>query len=245
MLKSEREKRQAAEATASELSSKLAEMQDQIAKGTQKGDAKAEEIGAEALATMSPEELDALREDFPVFGKVIDSLMGTIGNLNKEVKALKASEQTREVVAQKQTAETVQELIDAEPILLHLQTTDPELFARAVEIDKTLMNNPRYPDTASRFAKVAEIMESSFGPFDGITPAKPVVQTTNKEEARKAVLDKVSKTAASPKSLSDIPAGDPPESDEMANLENLSAAELSDRLMKMSSDQRTAFLNRF
>lgn len=246
VLKSEREKRQAAEAATAELTSKLAEMQEQLAKGTQKGDAKAEEIGAEALATMTPDELDALRADFPVFGKVIDSLMGTIGSLSKEVESLKQTEEVRAVDNQRRAATSVQELIDNEPVLLHLQTKDPDLFAKAVEIDKTLMNNPRYPDMASRFAKVSQIMESTFGPFDGVTaPKKDTAPTVSKEVARKAVLDKVASTPASPKSLSDIPAGEPPESDEMANLESLSAAELSDRMMKMTSDQRTAFLNRF
>lgn len=247
VLKSEREARRAAEHAVAELSQKMEDIQAQLAKGTDKGDAKAAEIGTEALATMSPEELSALREDFPAFGKAIDALMGTIGSLTKEVETLKQTEQVRTEDSNRKTASTVQELIDGEPVLVHLQTTDPDLFARAVEIDKTLMGNPKYPDMASRFAKVAEIMESTFGPFDGVaakkdTSPKPSV---DKEVARKAVIEKIEATKATPKSLSDLPAGDPPASDEQSALENLSAVELTDRMLKMTPDQRTAFLNRF
>ena len=250
VLKSEREKRQAAEATVAELSQKMEQVQAQLAKGTTKGDAKAVEIGTEALATMSPEELDALRSDFPVFGKVIDSLMGTIGTLTKEVETLKQSEQVRTTTSQNQAAATVQELIDGEPILLHLQTNDPDLFDKAVEIDRALMNNPKYPDMASRFKKVAEIMDSTFGPFEGV-PEKvkdlPAAKepSVDKDAARKVVMEKIEKAKAVPNSLSDVPSGEAPASDEVANLESLSALEITDRLMKMSADQRTAYLNRF
>ncbi len=250
VLKSEREKRQAAEEAVAELSQKMEQMQAQLAKGTDRGDAKAAEIGTEALATMTPEELDALRSDFPVFGKVIDSLMGTIGTLTKEVETLKQSEQVRTTTSQNQAATTVQELIDGEPILLHLQTSSPDLFAKAIEIDKTLMGNPKYPDMASRFEKVAEIMDSTFGPFDGVpakvkTPPATHETSVNKDAARKIVLEKIEKNKAVPNSLSDAPSGEPPASDEVASLENLSALELTDRLLKMSADQRTAYLNRF
>ena len=247
VLKSEREARRAAEHAVAELSQKMEDIQAQLAKCTSNGDAKAAEIGTEALATMTPEELDVLRTDFPTFGRAIDALMGTIGSLTKEVETLKQTEQVRSEDSNRKTASTVQELIDGEPVLVHLQATDPDLFARAVEIDKTLMGNPKYPDMASRFAKVAEIMDSTFGPFEGVA-AKTVAgpkPSIDKEAARKAVIEKIEATKATPKSLSDLPAGGPPASDEQSALENLSAIELTDRMMKMSPDQRTAFLNRF
>lgn len=250
VLKSERDKRQAAEATVAELTSKVEEIQQQLAKGTSKGDAKAEELGAEALAAMSPEELDALRSDFPVFGKVIDALMGTVASLTNEVNSLKQSEQTREADSRRSVAVSVQELIDNEPVLAYLQTKDTELFDKAIAIDNTLKGDKRYPTMADRFAKVAELMENTFGPFEGVTSKKapstskdePVV---SKEQVRDTVIKKVAETKVTPKSLSDIPAGEMPESDELASMESLSAVEISDRLMKMSSDQRTAFLKRF
>ena len=247
VLKSEREKRQAAESAVAELSSKIEEIQAQLAKGTDKGDAKAEQLGSEALATMAPEELDALRTDFPVFGNVIDKLMGTISSLTKEVSSLKQSEQVREADTRRSTAVTVQELIDNEPVLVHLQANDPKLFAKAVEIDNTLKGDIRFPTMADRFKKVAEIMETTFGPFEGIKvkAAPETTKTTvSKEKVDQVINQKIEQNKAAPKSLSDIPAGDPPESSEQNELESLSSAEISDRLMKMTADQRTAFLNR-
>lgn len=247
VLKSEREKRQAAESAVAELSSKIEEIQAQLAKGTDRGDAKAEQLGSEALATMTPEELDALRTDFPVFGNVIDKLMGTISSLTKEVSSLKQNEQVREADTRRNTAVTVQELIDNEPVLVHLQANDPKLFAKAVEIDNTLKGDIRFPTMADRFKKVAEIMETTFGPFEGIK-AKAAPETTkpnvSKEKVDQVITQKIEQNKAAPKSLSDIPAGDPPESSEQDELESLSSAEISDRLMKMTADQRTAFLNR-
>jgi hypothetical protein len=250
VLKTEREKRQAAESAVAELTSKVEEIQAQLAKGTTKGDAKAEQLGEEALATMSSEELDALRSDFPVFGKVIDSLMGTINSLSSEVTSLKQSEQTREADTRRSVASTVQELIDNEPVLAFLQTTDPALFDKAIAIDNTLKGDKRYPTMADRFSKVAELMETTFGPFEGVASKKAPTTSqekpsVSKEQVRDTVIKKVAETKAQPKSLSDIPAGEMPESDELSNLENLSASEISDRMMKMSSDQRTAFLKRF
>ena len=248
VLKSERERRHAAETAVADLTGKLSEIQEQLAKGTHKGDAKAEQLGEEALSAMSSEELDALREDFPAFGSVIDKLMGTIGSLTQQVESLKRSDQDREIAEQRSAARSVQELIDNEPVLLHLQSKEPALFAKAVEIDRALTGDARYPDMASRFAQVAKIMETTFGPFDGVSkPAAHVAPdrpSVDKETVRKAVAEKVASTKATPRSLSDIPAGDMPESDEMARLENLSTVELTDRLLKMTSDQRTAFLNR-
>jgi len=243
VLKGEREKRQAAEAAVAAMSAKMQDIERQMAKGTEKGDAAAEQ----ELANLSSEELEAIRTDFPVFGSVIDKLMAKIGTLTNEITAIKRVEETREATARTETAKTVQELIDGDPILLHLQTTDPDLFAKAVELDRTLMGNPRYPDMASRFAKVSEIMETTFGPFEGVKrpAASPPAIEINKDAARGSVAKQVASSKASPKSLSDIPAGDPPASSELDNLENLSTVELSDRLMKMTPDQRTAFLNRF
>lgn len=243
VLKGEREKRQAAEAAVAELNAKVQQIEQQMAKGTDKGDAAA----AKELEALSAEELEAIRTDFPVFGNVIDKLLTKIGTLTDEITTIKQGEQAREATARTETAKTVQELIDGDPVLLHLQTTDPDLFAKAVEIDRALMGNPRYSDMATRFAKVSEVMESTFGPFEGVKHPAPPPSTieVDKDVARGSVEKQVAASKASPKSLSDIPAGDPPASSELDNLENLSAVELSDRMMKMSPDQRTAFLNRF
>lgn len=249
VLRSERERRQVAESAVQELTSKVAEIQEQLAKGTQAGDAKASEVAKEAAGTLDPEELEALRSDFPVFGKVLDKLMSTIDGLTTQVTTLQEREQSRQIETQRTVAMTVQDHIDANPVLSHLQSTNPDLFARAVEIDNTLRKDPKFGDMGDRFAKVAATMETLYGPFDGVVKEKvteevPPTPPVSKEAARKAVEEKIKGSPASPKSLSDLPAGEAPESNEFDAINNASASEIGDKLLRMTPEQRTAFLNR-
>lgn len=253
VLRTERGRRQAAENAVGELSARLDELQAQLAQGTAQGDKQAAQTAEAALDGMSAEELEALREDFPVFGKVIDQLLSRIHDLADQVTDLSARETTREQSVRQNVQQTVQELIDEQPVLAYLQTQEPALFTAAVELDATLAKDPRYSDLATRFTKVAELMDQAYGPFpiappvaekpaEPAAPSKPSVQ--NKEAARKAVIDTLNKAQAKPATLSDIPAGDLPESDELLSLENMSATEVGDRLMKMTPEQREKFLNR-
>lgn len=251
VLKSEREKRQAAEAQVEELSQQVAQIQAQLAKGTQAGDKAAEAQAQQAMEGMTGEELEALREDFPVFGKVIDSLLSTIKGLSEQVSSLTTREETREVEVRKSVAETVQDHIDNVPVLAYLQTNDPDLFNRAVEIDNALRKDSKFGnDMATRFAKVAETMENLYGPFPVQKPttATPEPSTkppaANTEDARKAVQEKISQATAKPKSLSDIPSGELPESDEVQAMESMSPTEIGDKLLKMTAEQRDRFLSR-
>lgn len=243
VLKGEREKRQAAEAAVADLSDRLKSIEQQVAQGSTKA-------AEAAIADLPAEELEALRIDFPVFGKVIDTLLNKIDTLTGEISGIKQTDEQRQAAAQRQQAMAVQELIDNDPVLSHLQRNDPDLFAKAVDIDRTLTGDPRFPDMASRFAKVSETVEALFGPFEGVSrpkpvPATPAVKAVDKEAARAAVTQKIATSKATPASLSDIPAGDAQETDELDALENLSPSEIGDRMMKMSEAQRTAFLNRF
>lgn len=240
VLKGEREKRQAAEAAVADLSERLKGIEQQMAQGSTNA-------AEAAIADLPAEELEALRIDFPVFGKVIDSLLNKIESLTGEISGIKQIDEERQAATQRQQAATVQELIDNDPVLSHLQRNDPELFAKAVDIDRTLIGDPRFPDMASRFAKVSETVESLFGPFDGVSRPKsaPSIKPIDKAVARAAVTEQIANRKATPTSLSDIPSGDAQETDELDDLENLSPTEIGARMLKMSEAQRTAFLNRF
>lgn len=250
VLKTERERRQAAEDAVADMGQQLKEIQAQLAKGTEKGTEAAVEIAKDAVETMTPDELAAVKEDFPVLGKVIDGLMSTIGQLTNQVKTLSEREQTREADVRQTVAMTVQDHIDNEPVLAHLQADNPELFARAVEIDTALRNDPKFAgNMAARFAKVAQSMETIYGPFEGVAPkpqptAKSDTPTVSKDAARKVVEAKVQATTVRPNSLSDLPSGELPASDEFESLENASPVEIGDKLLRMSQEQREKFLNR-
>ena len=248
-LESERTRRQAAETAVQDLSRQLEEMQKQLAKGTTQGDGQAVKIAEQAAELLSDEDLEALRTDFPAMGKMVDGFLATIGKLNSRIDDLTSREQVREKEAQAVAAKTVQDFIDAEPVLVHLQSTDPALWDQAVQLDNLLRGNPKFADTATRFAKVAEQMESLYGPFDGVVkaptpPAKPAAPSVSTQDARKAVQDKLAASEAAPRSLSDLPAGEAPASTEMESLENATPAEIGARLLTMSEDQRAAFLSR-
>ncbi len=248
VLKTEREKRQAAEAMVSEMQDRLKAVEAQLAKGTSKGDERAAEIAQEASDAISDEDMVALREDFPAFAKLLDQANRQIAKLTDTVETLTKREQTRDVKAQADVAKTVQELIDDEPILLHLQTTNPELWAHAVELDNVLGKTGKFASMADRFAEVAQQMDRLFGPFDGVAKkAAPAAKTTAEKEpvvdVKKALAEKLPKPAK-PASLSDLPSGEAPETDERAAVENMSAAELGAMLMKMSPEKQREYLNR-
>lgn len=249
VLKTERERRQAAETAVRQLSDRIAEVEAQLAQGTVQGDQRAAQITEAAVGDLSPDDIDALREDFPAMGGVIDKLLSKIDTLTNTVQSLSTREDSREAAARKSAAETVQDFIDNEPVLAHLQANDPKLFAKAVELDALLLGDT--PDMAARFAEVATFMQMKYGPFDGVKapaeeapPPKETRPSVSKEAARRQVEKQVKEVVAKPRSLSDLPSGEPPATSEQAELENLSPAEIGAKLMTMSAEQRAAFLNR-
>lgn len=249
VLKTEREKRQAAEERVAEMQRRLEAVEAQLAKGTQRGDAKAAEIAQEASDAIPEEEMTALREDFPAFAKLLDAANSRISKLMDTVSTLTQREQSRDASEQAKAAKTTQEMIDDEPVLLHLQTNDPDLWARAVELDNMLAKTGKYTSLADRFAKVAEQMESLFGPFEGVAKkAAPVAQpqpAAKKDPAdvKKALAEKLPK-AGKPNSLSDLPSGEAPETDERSAVETMSAAEIGQMFLKMSPEKQREYLNR-
>lgn len=106
----------------------------------------------------------------------------------------------------------------------------------------------KFASMADRFAEVAQQMDRLFGPFDGVAKkAAPAAKTTAEKEpvvdVKKALVEKLPKPAK-PASLSDLPSGEAPETDERAAVENMSAAELGAMLMKMSPEKQREYLNR-
>lgn len=246
VLRTERERRQAAESAVAELSQQVEEIRAQLSKGTVAGTAEAAAAVERATEALSPEDLEALREDFPNFGKVIDNLMSTIDGLSNKVAELASKDVARETEVQSVVAKTVQEMIDDDPVLVHLQTNEPKLFMRAVELDNSLKAD--FPDMGARFEKVSKMMWDLYGPFEGVTletPAAEASPSVSKEAAKEAVKEALrAAKPAKPATLSDLPTGEPPASSEQNELESLSSVEIGAKLMSMTVDQRQAFLNR-
>ena len=192
--------------------------------------------------------MEALREDFPAFAKLLDAANAQISKLTDTVSTLTKREKARDQDAETQVAKTVQELIDDEPVLLHLQTNDPDLWERAVELDNMLKKTGKFTSTADRFAKVSEQMETLFGPFEGVSVKKQTLSASKEkvaDDARTKVAEKLKDVKpAKPQTLSDLPNGEIPETDERSALENLSVVEIGAKLLTMSPEKQREYLNR-
>lgn len=203
----EAEARVAAEQRLAELQAKLDAMQ--------VGDTKA----TTDVSTLSAEELSAMEEDFPVIAKGYRAMQAEIARLQALSEAQEAAGKLEEVNT---TARTVQDLIDANPKLSALQTTNPEGWAKAVAIDDGL--KAAMPDMASRFTAVVAAYEAQYG-----VVTVPSKDTTSTEKT--PVKPNV------PISMSQIPGGTPPAVSEAAALLAMNGTQAMAHFENMTIEQ--------
>ena len=242
VLKSERERRQAAEPIHQDMSARLEALEEQAAAGTQAAGTQAPDTED---AIVSDEDLAALREDFPAFANVLDSLKGKIGQL--EGRLSKVAE--REAEAERQAAEesaaqvrdTVQANIVGNPVLSFWQAEKPKMFAVAIAYDNEIKADPRYQELsmAQRFEKVVELVENDYGKT--ILPAGygkgDAKESDDKALAAKAkeALEKAGKFT--PPTPPDLPAGMPPAERDPDKIERMSVGDLAAQMDKMTPQQ--------
>ena len=220
-----------------------------------------ERLKAERTNPLSAEDPDAdaklaaLREkvktDFsaiPEMAEVFEPLLDTVAALQrdnaafrKQAEALAQREQD-DVARQQQDRQTaIQQAIDANPTLLYWQTSDPSRWNFAAEQDRLLRESPAGASLSleARFAKVVSATEALLGPTDlpaeyrpkqGAAPLESQGDVQKRAEARLQQADK--DAAKRPVSLSDIPGGVPPLSDDK-NLESMSMQEIESRVDSM------------
>lgn len=229
VLASTRAAKEAAEAARADLQAKLDTLQAQMSAA-----AANPATPAAQAATITPEEFAEMQENFPVMAKAYQAMQANMDRL-QQVAAV------QQVASQQVEANSVQDLIDANPKLSLLQATDPVAWQRAVDLDDQLRTNPAtsHLPMAERFVKAAAAYEAIYGAINAPAVAAPAAQPAAK------TVDQVLAAAkpAAPRSLSDLPGGAFVETSEVGNLENLSGAEISDNLMKMTPKARDAYLN--
>jgi hypothetical protein len=203
----ETEARVAAEQRLAELQAKVDAMQ--------VGDPKA----STEVSTLSAEEIAAMEEDFPVIAKGYKAMQAEIARLQALSEAQETSHKTEEVNT---AARTVQDLIDSNPKLSHLQTSDPEGWAKAIAIDDGLKS--AMPDMASRFNAVVAAYEAQYGAVS--TPSK-VTTPPEKTPAKPNV----------PISMSQIPGGTPPAVSEAAALLAMNGTQAMAHFEGMTKEQ--------
>lgn len=247
VLQAEREARKAAETAMTSLQERITALEAVKETGTPK------EV-KEALKeepVLSEEEIADISEISPAMAKLVKGLVAKVNDLTTELVTVKQNETRRAGAEQATAAGSVQAAIDANPVLSYWQSKDTAAFQRAVQIDNQIKADKRYASLSldERFGKVVKAMEAIDGPVE--LPAEfqrkakteatdPKKEGEAAEKAIAAAKGKETKVA----SLSDIPGGVPPESDEIQQLGNLSSHELGNKFLKMTTEQQNAILAR-
>lgn len=237
VLVSERERRAAAEKSVADLMQRLKDIEARVEAPEQKAE--------ETKPDVTDETLQQISEDFPTIGKAIAALQAEVVSAKEKLKAVEEIEAQREATAETAARNTVQEAIDANPALRYWQAESQEMFERAVEMDNVLKADPRNRDLTlgQRFAKVVAAMEAVYGQTElpaGYKQDDAPRQDMNEltEKAKAVVKDA---GTYKPKSLSDIPGGSPPVSED-AKLEGMTPAQIAAMMQTMDNDQINAML---
>lgn len=143
------------------------------------------------------------------------------------------SVQTRIDTATTQSPDPVIQAIESNKDLSAWQKSDPDRWETAVFYDEQLKNTPAFKDKpyAVRFAEAVRLTKSAFGdPVDEIKPRENVADIAAQKVA-------AAKTAAVPRSLTDLgksPTSERPLGEVMADLD---PAALAEKMADMSPDQ--------
>ncbi|MGZ4968030.1 MAG: hypothetical protein ACXV8O_01325 [Methylobacter sp.] len=227
VLKSEREQRQQAVREAESLRAEIERLKNAPVQPDN------------IVGAMTEEQLADLKEYFPEQYDAIVSQNAALTAAQQKLSTIEQQERQRQAEQQQQVALSVQEEIDNNPVLSHWQRNNPEIFDKCVAMDNMLRQDPNTAalSLSERFEKVASAMTQIY--------ENPIKQADVKADVK--VDQKPNVTAKAPKplinSLSDIPGGEAPEVSETQRLEDSSTAELGDRFMRMTEEQRTAYLN--
>jgi hypothetical protein len=231
VLKSERQARQ-------EAQQRLREMEAEIER--LKNPASTQQPSL-AFKVMTEEQIQELKDYFPEQYEAIASQQAAMVAANQKLSLFEQEEQKRLAEEQQKVALTVQEEIDNNPILSHWQRNSPALWGECVNLDNELRAKPEYANLSmtDRFAEVARQM------LERVNPMQKTVEADAGKQQQSSTKTAPAPTQQKPiiNSLSDIPGGEAPEASERQRLEDSSSAEIGDRFMKMTEDQRNAFLN--
>lgn len=253
VLQSERERNRAAQDALREMTERATKLE-QALKATANGAntgaaARAAEAATADAPAMSDADLEALKEDFPTVYKALMAAQIRADRLEQSLRQQEGFRQEVENASQRSVEETVQDAIDANPKLVHIQTSDPVAFELAQRFDDTLKASSAWANKpmSERFAKVIEMVESANGAIElpgGQSKQQDPAATAAdlKKQALETAKTKVkANSSAVPTSLSEFPVGEPPAQDQQDAIETMSQADLASMLMKMTPAQQEAY----
>lgn len=249
VLKSERDRASRAEQLANEMKERVEALEKMVQSGNQgakQGEGARTDQQQPNVSDLSPEDLEALKEDFPTVYKAVMASMAAADRLKAQLAPVEETVRNAEAEQARSAQESVQDAIDSVPKLAHIQATDKEAFELAKQFDATLRTQAAWADKplSDRFAKVAEMVESALGPID-VPGSKPSSQA-NAEDLRKAAIAKANASAKAtktdvPTSLSEFPVGQHAAQDEREAAENLTALQLAEKFSSMTAEQMDAY----
>jgi hypothetical protein len=258
VLATTRERATRAEQALQEMTTRAAALEQSLratAQGANTGAAAraADAVTADATERMSDADLEALKDDFPTVYKAMKVSMDRAAALEAQVREQAGFRQEVEAASQHSVEETIQDAIDSNPKLAHIQANDQAAFNLAQQLDDTLKNTPAWANRpmSERFAKVLEMVEQANGPIElpgskstQQTPPATAADLKAAAKAAAAAQAKANTAASVPTSLSEFPVGEPPAQTEMQALETMSQFQLAEKLARMTPDQMDAYLAR-
>jgi len=250
VLKSERDRATRAEQLANEMRERVETLEKMVKSGNQgakDGESARTDPQPPTVSDLSPEDLEALKEDFPTVYKAVMASMAAAKALESKLAPVEESVRTAEAEQARSAQETVQDAIDSIPKLAHIQASNKEAFELAKQFDATLRSQTAWAEKplSERFAKVTEMVEAALGPIELPGAGKPASQPSA-EDLRKAAQAAAAKAAKAsrtdvPTSLSEFPVGQHAAQDEREEAENLTALQLADKFASMTQDQMDAY----
>jgi hypothetical protein len=229
----ERRAREEAEARIKELEAEIAK----TAKGGEP-DPKSDEKTA-ALK----ERIEALKADVPEVAELFDGVLETVNTLTAQVNEFKQRDEEQRRQAEETAAARVQAAIDANATLRYWQNEKPDLFNEAARFDRQLRESPNPKmqglTMEQRFDKVVELMEELYGPAElpeGYAPKDkpkadppPQEKSAGKQDAKAGTEVKGKESTIT---LSDLPGGAPPKSDQKA-VEDMTTGDIQQSVDRM------------
>lgn len=249
VLKSERDRASRAEQLATEMQERVKALESMVQSGNQKakqGESARTDPQTPAASDLSPEDLEALKEDFPTVYKAVMASMAAADRLRTQLEPVQETVRNAEADAARSAQETVQDAIDSVPKLAHIQASNKEAFELAKQFDATLRTQSAWANKplAERFTKITEMVESALGPIE--LPGQPPASQQSAEDLKKAAQAKAAQAAKAgrtdvPTSLSEFPVGQHAAQDEREAAENLTPLQLAQKFSSMTPDQMDAY----
>lgn len=246
VLKSERDRAARAEQIAREATERVTALEAQLKSGNQEannGDPARTNQHQPTVSDLSDEDMDTLKEDFPTVYKAVTAAMATAKALEAKLQPVEESVRNVEAERERTAAESVQEAIDAVPKLAHIQATNKDAFELAKQFDATLRTQASWANKplSERFAKVAEMVESTIGtievPSNSMKP--PTLDEKGLAKAAKAKAEQAVKSSNTnvPTSLSEFPAGHHVAQNEREAVDQMTHQQLAEKFSKMTPEE--------